>query len=318
MQDPEKIIHFIGIGGSGMSPLAEISLKKGLNVTGSDSNQSDVTKRLENLGAKITIGHSPSNVPKKAKVIFSSAISSNNPEIQQAKRFQSKILHRSDYLAELMVGKKAITIAGTHGKTTTTAIISHILEKLGQKPTAAIGGQFCHSSQSSIYNDGEFFVAETDESDGTLGKYKPFIGILTDVDIDHLDHFESFEHIKDEFHRYLQNIDNEGCAIVFWDNEASREVGLRYNRNRVAFGKKIGCDARILSYKSEGGQLSFRIIVGKSQYSGTVPLFGYHNALNCTAALSVINFLGLDISKSIESLKSFPGVYRRQNLLYNS
>ena len=304
-------IHFIGIGGTGMSPLAEIALRRGLAVSGSDLGQSQVTYHLASLGAKIFSGHHAGNISGAGTIVVSSAIKTDNPEWLFASQSGISIMHRSDFLQFLMRGKKSITVSGTHGKTTSSALIAHMLFKLGLNPSAAIGGRLVEFGTSALYGDGDFFVAEADESDGTLLKYTPYVGVITNIDKDHLDFFKTIDDIIRIFGQYLKNTDPEGRCVIGWDNKNSQELGKSLGRDIISFGRPIGAEIRLLhAIQSERG-VSFDFIAGKSRHSCHLPLYGEHNVLNALCAISVASALELDIAKAALALQDFKGVARR-------
>ena len=304
-------IHLIGIGGTGMSPLAEIALHRGLAVTGSDIGQSQVTMYLESLGAKIFSDHVASNIAGAGTVVISSAIKQDNPELAAAYLDGIPVIHRSDFLQFLMIGKKSITVSGTHGKTTTSALIAHMLYKLGLNPSAAIGGRLVEFGTSALCGDGDFFVAEADESDGSLLKYSPHVSVITNIDKDHLDFFKDIDDILRYFERYLKNTSPEGKCIIGWGNKNSQELGKNLGRDIVSFGQRIGSEVRLLhSEKIEGG-IEFEFMAGKSKLSCILPLYGEHNVLNALCAISVAYALELDVQKAALTLRDFKGVARR-------
>ena len=313
-----SILHFIGIGGSGMTALAEISIARGYTVSGSDITPSSKTKRLKKLGATIFYSHTPENIPTSCTVIYSSAIDEQNVELLTAKKRSLQVLHRSTYLAYLMQGKFAITVAGTHGKTTTTALLFHVLKSLGRKPSVALGGDLIEFNSSSYTDSGDIFIAETDESDGSLVAYQANIGILTDIGNDHLDFFYDLPSIKSTYSQYLNQIQPDGAAVTFWDSSHCREVSLTFSGNRMAYGSTIGTNSRLLSYRPYKGQTRIEAVIEHTKISCTLPLIGKHNAMNALATLSVVHLLGEDLRAASNALSTFKGVERRCHLLYSS
>lgn len=316
-QEPKRNVHFIGIGGTGMAPLAHGMLQRGFNVSGSDHQENANVKELRARGAKIFIGHAAEHCPKDATIILSSAIKPGNPELAEAKTNGQPVWHRSDLLCWLMKGKKAITIAGTSGKTTVTALVGHMLMEAGLKPSIFVGGRLHGVDPVSLLGEGEYVVAEADESDGSFLKYRPFISVLTNIDNDHLDHYGSLEEIQEAFGKYLENTDPEGTIIVGWDNKQSQIVGSKSSKHKIAYGFRLGADARALSYAHAHGGLTYTAILDKDLVEGTLPLLGKHNVENALCALAVAKALGLDLRKAAASLSHFPGVERRLHLVYS-
>lgn len=311
-------IYFIGIGGTGMAPLAEIALKKGMKVIGSDIKDSNTLKNLKKMGATIFHEHKKENLKEVKTVVYSSAINPDNEELHAAKNSTINVLHRSDLLSYFMKNKKAITVAGTHGKTTTSAMIAHMLSELGLNPTAAIGGVFVDSHSSSMFGDGEFFVAEADESDGSLLKYNPYISILTNVDHDHLDYFKDLNDLIHFFSKYISKTDPEGLAIIGWDNKYCQNIGNEYKREKLTYGFRIGSEIRAIDRGWSNNMTQYKVMVEKDQIEGELNLVGVHNIQNALCALSVARALDLDVKEAATALKSFKGVKRRLTPIYKT
>ncbi len=311
-------VFFVGIGGSGMAPLAEILHNKGVSVAGSDQAESSNTIKLRELGIPVVIGHHERNATEAKTLIVSSAIRDDNPEYVAAQNNSIPILHRSDILKLLIDNYQAITVAGTHGKTTTTAMIAHILHELGCQPIAAVGGDMLNFSSHALVGDGNYFVAEADESDGSLVKYRSFISVLTNIEPDHMDYFKSVDRQLDAFSEYLNNTDRDGFAVVGWDFKLARDVGMRFAGNRLAFGFAIGVDVRAINYKQTGSTATFTAIVERDQVDVSLKMLGKHNVLNALCALSVCRALDLDIREAGKALANFAGVNRRLSLLHSN
>lgn len=315
----EQPIHFIGIGGSGMSPLAEIALGKGMQVSGSDVRETPVTQQLVKRGATVCYQQNGEDLVKTAgTVVISSAIQSSNPEFQAAKKLGRPLLHRSDFLQALMQGAKAITIAGTSGKTTVTAMLSYVLQEYGLKPSAAVGGVMKNYGTASLAGAGELFVAEADESDGSFLKYRPHIGVVLNIDNDHLDFFSDLNAINQAFGEYLTHIDPEGCAVIGWDNKNSQTVGGGYEGARLTFGFRLGCDVRAINYRCHDDGVSFKAIVENDQLDVDLSVLGKHNVANALCVLAIGRALNLDIRKIAGILKGFSGVERRLSRIFAS
>lgn len=314
--DSQRLVHFIGIGGSGMRPLAEIALAQGYQVSGSDSSQSSSTDELVARGAQVTIGHSAEALPQGAvRIVASTAIKGANPEVAEAQRLGLPILHRSEFLHELMSRFKAICISGTHGKTSTTAMVAFMLRELGLDPTAAIGGELVGSNSYSMIGSGPWFVAECDESDGSFLRYEPFLSIITNIDLDHLDYYQDLEGLKRGFLTFVNKTQAEGWAIVGWDNNAAREVAHEFSGQRLTFGTRIGSEVRGLNFKSHGAVADYQAVVDKLLIKSHAPLVGRHNLQNILCCLAVAKALELDLQKAADALSRYPGVKRRFSLV---
>lgn len=302
-----------------MSPLAEYAKLKGYNVSGSDMRLSNETKRLQKIGISISDGHNSNLATNLDYVVYSSAIPKENPEFKAAKKNKSiKLLHRSDYLNLIMQGHEAITITGTHGKTSSTAIVAHMLTELGEDPNAIIGSKLLEWNSGCRFGKGSTFVAEADESDGTFLKYTPFIAAITNIAKDHMDYFKDESHIIQSYSTYLQHIAPDGTAVIGWDNPLSRFVGQGYTKNRLAFGFMIGCDVRGRNLRASEGYLDFDAIVERDLVKCHLPCLGAVNAQNALLALSIARALDLDVKDAASALSTFKGVDRRLNILKNN
>lgn len=315
-----KRVHLVGIGGSGMTPLAEIAMQQGMQVSGSDRSRNHNCIRLEASGAKIFEQHSSQNIDSSVDlVVYSSAISKTNPELKEASKLGISSCHRSDFLKILIGVRKLIGVSGTHGKTSTTAIISHILNECGYEPSAFIGGEVIGRSSYSYTGNGEYFVAELDESDGSFLKFSPFISVVNNIDLDHLDFYDNIETIKQAFSDFIASTDTDGSQIINWDNPYCREISQdNPSDERLAFGKKIGCDVRGLEFKTDIKGSRFKAVVERDLVEGIVPLIGDHNFQNILCALSVARALEIPIQEACESLSSYQGVKRRLHQHYVS
>jgi UDP-N-acetylmuramate--alanine ligase len=309
-------IHFIGVCGVGMSPLAEIAARTGFEVSGSDQSNPQEGQRLSSVGVRFFNHHDSANLTDVKTVIYSSAIPADNAEMQAARKKKGvELLHRSDFLAELLSHHQAITVAGTHGKTTSSAMIAHMLKELGLNPSAAVGGKLLSDDSYCLVGSGELFVAESDESDGSLLKYKPLIGVLTNVAKDHMDFFKDESHIFETFRQYLENILPDGFAIIGWDNPISRALGNEFSGQKLAYGFSFGCDVRGRDFAVTRQGIKFMAQVERDAVSCFVPTLGKVNAINALCALSVARALDLDVQQASEALASFKGVGRRLNII---
>lgn len=307
-----KKMHFIGIGGIGMSGIAEILINLGFEVSGSDLRESEQTKRLQSLGAKTFVGHFPSNIEDYHVVVTSSAINPNNPELLEAKNRKIPVIHRSEMLAELVRMKYGIGIAGTHGKTTTSSLLAYVLDNGGLNPTSIVGGKVLNFGSNAKIGQGEYIVFEADESDGSFLKLLPAIGIVTNIDADHLDHYGYFEGLKDAFLQYINNIPFYGYSVLCIDDIQVADLLPRIERPYVTYG---------LSEKADFSARNIHCNNAKTQYDcyfhenflGTIEsnLLGNHNVVNSLAVVAVAYELGLEFSKISSGIASFKGVGRR-------
>ncbi len=314
----EGPIHFVGIGGSGMAGLAELALADGFKVQGSDLKQSDGTQRLKQLGVVVVLDHQEAALGQARTLVYSSAINLQNVELQAARTRQLRVLHRSEFLAYLMAEKKALTIAGTHGKSTTSAMVTYMLDRLRMDPSAAIGGTMRAYGSAARVGKGAYFVAEADESDGSFLKYRPLVGVITNVAPDHMEFFKNEVGLVQAFKDYLGRIDpNDGVAVIGWDNPLSRLIGSEYTKNRLTYGFLLGSEVRAVDFKSSQGETTFTAMVEKDRVSVKLPMLGKHNAQNALCSLAVARSLGLDVEDAAAALAEFPGVDRRLALVHS-
>lgn len=311
-------VHFIGIGGSGMSGLAEMAVHLGISVQGSDIKSSTVIDRLITKGVRFHLGHSGKSLAGAGTVVYSSAIAADNPELTLAQSKAIEVLHRSDFLQLLMRESQPITIAGTHGKSTTSAMIAHVLDDLGCRPKAVIGAEMIRYDSHLLLGDGDIFVAEADESDGSFLKYRPYIGVITNIELDHLDYFKNQDALLEAFTSYLQNISEDGFAVIGWDHPLTRQVGTTYLRDRLTYGLVLGCDVRAREYHCRAGFSTFTAIVERDVINCSLPMIGRHNVQNALCALAVSRSLGLNVKDAAASLAKFSGVKRRMDRLLST
>jgi len=305
-------MHFIGIGGIGMSGIAEILINLGYEVSGSDLKPSEQTKRLESLGAAVYIGHFPSNIRDYNVVVTSSAIDLSNPEIIEARKRKIPIIHRSEMLAELIRLKHGIGIAGTHGKTTTSSMLASVLSDGGLNPTAVIGGKVFNFGSNARAGEGEYIVFEADESDGSFLKLLPSIAIVTNIDADHLDHYKYFEGLKDAFLTYMNNIPFYGYSVLCTDDNVIRELLPKVDRPYYTYGLNDEADFSACNIRMENGRTCFTCNY-KNRALGdfTLAQLGNHNVLNSLSVITVALELGLTYEAIREGLANFRGVGRR-------
>jgi UDP-N-acetylmuramate--alanine ligase len=309
-------IHFIGIGGSGMSGLARIALSDGISVSGSDAKDSSVLTALKALGATVYTSHATENVADADVVIYSTAISANNPEMAFAVQRSIPILTRAQALALLMRGSKSIAVAGTHGKTTTSSMMTIALQSCGVDPSFAIGGTLMASGSNAHRGTGDFFVAEADESDGSFIEYKPMAAIVTNIEHDHVDFFQTPEEVTAVFEKFASTIAADGLLVFCADDAGSLNLGSQSaTYSRISYGISDAADLRIdqISLLPMG---STSRIIWKGRAVGTLELQvpGHHNVLNAAACLAMGLSLGLPAHQLLEGLHSFRGAGRRFEL----
>jgi len=304
-------IHFVGIGGIGMSGIAEVLLNLGYPVSGSDLKSSEVTRRLASLGAKIHLGHQPDQVAAADVVVVSSAVGADNPEVAAARARDIPVIPRAEMLGELMRVKDGVAVAGSHGKTTTTTMIAVILALAGLDPTAIIGGKARAFGSNARLGEGEVLVAEADESDGSFRYLIPMVAVVTNIDREHLDHFGSEQALSDAFLDFADRVPFYGLVVLGADSPKAMELAPRLVRRHVTYGLRSG-DYRgeILDARPDGTH--FRITVsGKARGEAHVRMPGVHYAENALAALCVSDYLGVSFQDYCAALESFQGVDRR-------
>lgn len=304
-------LYFIGIGGSGMCPLAILAAKSGFKVSGIDQQHSKNINRLKNENIPVIIGSSSLSSCFNGSVIVSSAIKPSHSDLILASKRNLTIMHRSDLLNQLMKLKLPITVAGTHGKTSTTALIAHLLRCFGEDPDAFIGAEIQDTQKSWMKGSGPHFVAEADESDGSFLKYKPQIGVLTNIDNDHLDFYGSSEKILEAFSSYVKNISSNGFAIIGTNQQTCKEIFDSTTINKISFGTSSDADLYACNISSNGPHISFDLIVEGEKHSCCYQAFGRHNILNALAAIATLKACNKPVSETVKYLSSFPGVARR-------
>jgi len=306
-------VHFIGIGGSGMSGIARMLIKAGHTVSGSDVRDSKNIEELIALGAEITIGHDAKNLGDCDTVVVTSALWPTNPEYVLAQEKKLPILHRSQALKYLTTGKKLISVAGAHGKTTSTGMVVTGLKNLGQDPSFVNGGVIAAYDSSSASGSSELFVIEADESDGSFLYYDTSVALITNVDPDHLDHYGSLENFEAEFARFA-NQSSDFVAISSDDPGAVRVTKLIKDHRILTFGFAEGSDVRLVDVDSSGAQVSFSLEYLGQTYSSSLLIPGRHNAINAAGAFAVLVGLGFEPSESLKAIAEFAGTERRFEL----
>ena len=311
-----KRIYLIGIAGAGMSGLARIALSHGLSVSGSDSKDSSVVLALRALGAEVHIGHDAAHIDGVDVVIFSNAIAESNPEINRARELGVPLLTRAQALAILMSSSKSLAVAGTHGKTTTSSMLTVALQACGVDPSFAIGGSLTASGSNAHRGTGELFVAEADESDGSFLEYRPFSAIVTNVEHDHVDFFATEESVMNIFTEFAQSISPEGFFIYCKDDAGAVKIAATdFATTKVSYGQDENSDLLIDNIKLLPGGSKARAL-WKGRAVGTIELQvpGHHNLLNASAALAMGLSLGQPAADLLEGLASFQGAGRRFEL----
>jgi UDP-N-acetylmuramate--alanine ligase len=310
-------IHFVGIGGIGMSGIAEILLTLGHKVTGSDVKRSAVTQRLARRGAKIWIGHTRDNV-SGAHVVVSSAVSDSNPEVKQAHKLGIPVVPRAEMLAELMRLKYGIAVAGTHGKTTTTSLIAQVFGKAGFDPTMIVGGKVKSLRGNARLGKGEFLVAEADESDRSFLKLSPTIGVITNIDPEHMENYRDFDHLKEAFVDFANKVPFYGSVICCLDHPVVKKIVPKIVRRVVTYGE---CEADYVAKNIEQvkDRLTFDVVhAGHELGKIRLPMAGRHHAKNALAAIAVGRELEIPFATIKSALEGFRGVARRFEVLHNS
>ncbi|QFS82008.1 UDP-N-acetylmuramate--L-alanine ligase [Roseivivax sp. THAF40] len=308
-------IHFVGIGGIGMSGIAEVLLNLGYTVQGSDLKASKITERLESLGARIYVGQNPKNLENAEVVVISSAIKPGNPELDAARLAGLPIVRRAEMLAELMRLKSNIAVAGTHGKTTTTTLVAELLVAGGIDPTVINGGIIHAYGSNARMGQGEWMVVEADESDGTFNRLPATIAIVTNIDPEHMEHWGDFERLKQGFTDFVSNIPFYGLAVCCTDHEeVQRLVGRVTDRRIVTYGFNTQADVRAVNLRYEDGVAHFDIALqaeGRVIEDCALPMPGDHNVSNALSAVAVARHLGMKPSEIRKALAAFGGVNRR-------
>ena len=313
-----KKVHFVGIGGSGMSGIAEVLLNLGFEVSGSDLSEGATTQRLKSLGAKVTKGHAAENVAAVDAVVISSAVKEDNPEVVAARAHKIPVVPRAMMLAELMRLKQGIAVAGTHGKTTTTSLIASVLAEAGMDPTFVIGGRLEAAGSHAKLGSGEFIVVEADESDASFLYLAPVLAVVTNIDADHMETYgHYFGRLRQAFLDFVQHLPFYGTAVLCIDDANVREILPAVTKPVTTYGMSESAQIRAVDVKAEGGRMSFRV-VRKDTQGKTLPdlgivlnLAGTHNVLNALAAIAVAMEVGAPDASIVKALADFRGVGRR-------
>lgn len=312
-------IHFIGIGGIGMSGIAEVLLNLGYTVQGSDASDNANVRRLREKGAKVFTGHDARHLGEAEVVVVSTAIKRDNPELAEARLRRLPVVRRAEMLAELMRLKTCVAIAGTHGKTTTTSLVATLLDGGGFDPTVINGGIINAYGTNARLGDGEWMVVEADESDGTFLKLPADIAVVTNIDPEHLDHFGTYDAVKKAFRDFVENLPFYGFAVMCIDHPVVQDlVGTIEDRHVITYGENPQADVRLLDLNLTGGKCRFTVLIRDRQSNTAtvidnleLPMPGLHNALNATAAIAVAFRLGVKPEGIRKAIQGFGGVKRR-------
>ena len=320
LKSPENlgIIHFIGIGGIGMSGIAEILFQSGYHVQGSDLKQSNNTNRLEKLGIKVYIGQKKSNIIDAKIIVVSTAISEKNEEFIAAKKMFLPIVHRSEMLGELMRLKQSIAIAGTHGKTTTTSLIAKMIEENGMDPTIINGGIISSLDSNARLGNGEWMVVEADESDGSFSKLNPTAAIITNIDLEHLDYHKNEDNLENAFYNFVSSIPFYGFVCLCIDNpRTQRLISKLENKKVITYGMSANADIRATNIYYKNNKMNFSLNIKNNKefeenvYKIAFSMIGMHNIQNALATIATGIELKIPLTKIKNTLKNFTGVERR-------
>ena len=315
MKHKVKNIHFVGIGGSGMSGIAEVLFNLGFGVSGSDMADNATTRRLAGLGIRIATGHDGANIKGADAVVVSTAVKEDNPEVIAARSGKVPVVPRAQMLAELMRLKQGIAIAGTHGKTTTTSLVASILAEGGMDPTFVIGGRLNAAGANARLGSGDFLVAEADESDASFLFLSPVISIVTNIDADHMETYgHDFGRLKQAFIDFLQRLPFYGVAVLCADDANVREIMPQVSKQIVSYGLDAAANVRAENVVANDGRMSFDCVRSNgsvSRFKVTLNLPGMHNVLNALAAIAVASEVGVPDEAIAKALAEFKGVGRR-------
>ncbi|MGE5576908.1 MAG: UDP-N-acetylmuramate--L-alanine ligase [Syntrophothermus sp.] len=317
MEFTGKRVHLVGIGGSGMSPIAKVLLEMGVKVSGSDLKESEVTKRLESMGARVYIGHNASNIDEADLMVVSTAIDEANPELKAARERHMPVLHRSEMLARLMNERYGIAVAGAHGKTTVTSMISLVLERAGKDPTVVIGGEVADLGGSAKFGRGRFLVAEADESDRSFLRYHPKITVVTNIEADHLEYYEgTLTKLILAYQEFLENLSPDGVAVLGVDDENVRSIIPAVQRRVITYGLDREADftARNVKLHERGSEFE-AVYQGESLGVLKLQVPGLHNVANALATLAVCREAGVSVEEVRDHIVGFHGAKRRFQLI---
>ena len=311
--DTIKNIHFIGIGGAGMSALAYVMIKRGYHVSGSDTKAGYMATELAKEGALVFIGHAACQIERAEVVVVSTAIHPDNPELVEAHKRQVPVIHRSDVLAYLMNKHKGIAVAGAHGKTTTSSMLSCITVDAGIDPTVVVGGIVNNLGSNAVNCSSDYVVAEADESDGSFLKFHPYIAVITNIENDHLDHYGTEENIQKAFAQFVEQIKDDGRAVLCYDNAKARKIGETTGKTVISYGinsTDADYQAKNIVYAADGTHYDI-VYHGEVIGKGHLIIPGRHNVLNSLGAIAASRELGIPMDSILASLEKFTGAKRR-------
>jgi UDP-N-acetylmuramate--alanine ligase len=315
-----KRVHFVGVGGVGMSGIALVLRNMGFEVTGSDAKESDTTRKLSEAGIRVAIGHDAANCADAQVVVYSSAVHSENPELECARGREIPVIRRAEMLAELMRMKFSVAISGSHGKTTVTSMVAHLMERAGLDPTSVIGGRVMGADAGAKLGQSQYLVAEADESDRSFLALYPTIAVVTNIEREHLDVYHDLADIKREFTRFVNRVPFYGAVVLCMDSPAVRSIRNRAKRRVVTYGvgtRDQGSGTRDLDFRAKDVQLygfssAFTLLYGGKEVGRfNLPAPGMHNVANALAALATGNELGIGFDAMAQGLAVFSGVHRR-------
>lgn len=313
-------VHFVGIGGYGMSAIARVMMDLGYMVTGSDVSRQEATERLEKLGATVYIGHNRSNIAGADCIVYSTAVTADNEELMAAREAGIPVYHRSQMLANLMEDRRGIAVAGAHGKTTTTSMISFILQEAGWNPTYVIGGVLTNVGDNARAGQGEYLVAEADESDGSFIHYRPQYAIVTNIEADHLENYQgSFDNLKDAYRKFFSHVQDCGKIIACWDDPVVRELLANDPHPILKYGLNQDADTTAKEIELYNRGSRFKMVTG-GKTIGLLELAipGVHNVCNALAAVLVCMEAGVGFEQIADALKKFTGAKRRFQVHYDT
>jgi len=310
--------HLIGIGGIGMSGIAQLLLRQGFKVSGSDLKENKITEELKKLGADILIGHNPLNIKGADLVVYSSAIGEDNPEVREAKRQGTPLIKRAEALARLMKDQTVITVTGSHGKTTTASLVSYLLLQAGFCPTVAVGGVLKNIDTNACLGDGAYFVAEADESDGSFLHYRPKYSIITNIDYEHLDYYKDFRDEIATFSEFINNTQDNGCVFACSDDINLKALFKNYKNKYVLFGLEVGAHIYPKNIRIKGLSSEFDCFY-KNKFIDRFYLIlgGRHNISNALSVIALGLELGIDLKFIKDTLKHYRGAKRRLEIKFD-
>lgn len=307
-----KRVHFVGIGGVGMSGIALVLRNMGFEVSGSDAKESETTVKLAQAGIKVAIGHDAANAADAQVVVYSSAVHSENPELGYARGRDIPVIRRAEMLAELMRMKFSVAISGSHGKTTVTSMVAHLMERAGLDPTSVIGGRILGADAGAKLGQSQYLVAEADESDRSFLALYPVIAVVTNIEREHLDVYHDLADIKREFVRFVNRVPFYGAVVLCMDSPAVRSIRNRAKRRVITYGVENQADFRAKDIQLYGFSSAFTLLYcGKDVGRFNLPVPGMHNVANALAALATGNELGIGFETMAQALAVFSGVHRR-------